>query len=116
LLSKFKKFNCQAQRSVLQRLDKAYARFFKFRKRFPSFKSKTRKIRSFETYQYGKPNKIGRRTYLKISGLSRFSFKSSMPEGVKFVILVKTAIRVKIQFIREMPDKKKENYIFNYPY
>ena len=43
---------------------------------------------------------------MKIKGIGKFRFKSEVPENIKFIRIVKTPLRVKIQLIHE-----KENNI-----
>ncbi len=117
----FEKFNVVAQRSVLERLDNAYSPYLNYLKNKkagkkvgrPKYKGPNRPVRSFETNNYKNIEKIGRRTYLTIKGLGRLSFKGSMPDGVVLkqpkttIRIVKTAIRIKIQFLCEFTSEKK---------
>ena len=99
----FSQFRCEAQRSVLVRLDHAYKRFFN-QGGFPRFKSQKRGIRSFEcdslNVQQGKKwHKI------EIKGIGRLKFKGKVSGDIKLVRIVRTALRVKIQLVCEHPDR-----------
>ncbi len=120
----FEKFNVTAQRSVLERLDNAYSPYLNYLKNKkagkkvrkvgrPKYKGPNRPVRSFETNNYKNIEKIGRRTYLTIKGVGRLSFKGSVPDGVVLkqpkttIRIVKTAIRIKVQFLCEFTSEKK---------
>ena len=104
-LDEFNQFNVTIQRTVLNRLHKAFQSFFYRIKRgenpgFPRFKGKDRQIRSFETSQFNIKQQ-GKYNVVKIKGIGKFRFKGEVPENVKFVRIVKTPLRVKIQIIHE---------------
>ena len=99
----FSQFRCDAQRSVLIRLDHAYKRFFN-KDGFPRFKSQRRGIRSFESaslnVQQGKKwHKV------QIKGIGRLKFKGKVSGDIKLVRIVRTALRIKIQLVCEHPDR-----------
>ncbi len=98
----YENHRCAIQQNLLKRLDKAYQRFFKHGG-FPRFKSYSRGIRSIEWHNpsiqtHGKYN------ILQVKGIGRLRFKGILPDDIKFVRVVKTALRVKIQLIHELPD------------
>ena len=103
----FSGYHLKSQRSILMRLDKAFLNFFRRVKNgekpgFPKFKSGRRKVRSFETDSFNiKRNK----SWLAVSvkGIGKFRFKGELQGRVKMVRIVKTARRVKIQLITELP-------------
>ena len=98
----YENHRCAIQQNLLKRLDKEYQRFFKHGG-FPRFKSYRRGIRSFEWHNpiiktHGKYN------VLQVKGVGKLRFKGMLPDDIKFVRVVKTALRVKIQLIHELPD------------
>ena len=89
----------------MNRLHKSFQSFFYRIKRgenpgFPRFKGKDRQIRSFETGQFNIKQQ-GKYNIVKIKGIGKFRFKGEVPENIKFVRIVKTPLRVKIQLIHE---------------
>lgn len=104
-LNKYKQFHLHCQRTTYNRLGKAFQNFFRRIKKgqtpgFPRFKGEDRKIRSFETdifiiKQCNKYNAVN------IKGIGKFRFKGDLPENIKFIRIVKTPIRIKIQLIHE---------------
>ena len=98
---KWGRFAVYAQRSVLQRLDRAYKRFFDAGG-FPRFKGQ-RGVRSFELTQFGKVRTNGRWSWVKVKGIGRIRFLGNPPEGdIRAVRVVRTARRVKVQFVVEI--------------
>lgn len=100
------RFPVMAQRSVLQRLDRAYGRFFDRVKAggekpgHPRFKPGDRGIRSFEVTTPVRTN--GRWSWVVVKGVGRIRFRGGPPEGgVKLVRVCRTARRVKIQLVVE---------------
>ncbi len=101
LSDEFSKVDAQAQQRTLQRLDKAYKEYMKGIRGRPRYKNSSRKIKSFETYQWSRVKKQDRRTTLSVKGAGRMSFKGRIPEGTKYIRIVRTALRVEIQFVYE---------------
>lgn len=100
------RFPVMAQRSVLQRLDRAYRRFFDRVKAggekpgHPRFKPGDRGIRSFEVTVPVRTN--GRCSWVVVKGVGRIRFRGRPPEGgVKLVRICRTARRVKVQLVVE---------------
>ncbi len=86
-------------RSVLNRLDRSFKRFFKHGG-FPRFQGRNRGIRSFATPQF-RICASGKRHAVPIKGFGRFMVKA-VPEGeIKRVRIVKTPVRVMVQFVCE---------------
>ncbi|MDE2876967.1 MAG: transposase [Gemmatimonadota bacterium] len=110
------RFPVMAQRSVLQRLDRAYRRFFERVKAggekpgHPRFKPGDRGIRSFEVTTPVRTN--GRWSWVVVKGVGRIRFRGGVPEGrVKQVRVVRTARRAKVQLVVErqievIPDRR----------
>ena len=101
----YDRFPVAAQRSVLQRLDRAFQAFFRRVKAgdkpgFPRFRSRRRAIRSFEI-----PNapvrREGRWNTVCIKGIGRLRFKGTIDGVPKLVRIVKTPRRVKVQVLVE---------------
>ncbi len=101
LLKGFNKAGVQGQQRTLKRVDKAYSDYIKGLRGSPRYKNSSRKVRSFETYTWGNVKKGERRTYLTVKGVGRISFRGSIPEGTKYIRILRTALRVEIQFIYE---------------
>ncbi len=104
----FEKFHCSSQRTCLRRLEKAFKRFFDRVEKgenpgFPRFKSRSRGIKSFETHQF-RIHKAGPWQCIRIKGIGKFRFKGELKGEVKFLRIVKTPIRIKIQLVCELPD------------
>ena len=94
-------FPVKAHRSILQRLDRAYKRFFK-QGGYPRFKSEHRGIRSFEIDAPPKIKTTGNHCAVQIKGIGRLKFKQSLPDGnIKLLRVIKTPLRVKLQFVME---------------
>lgn len=94
------RFSVLAQRSVLNRLDRSYRRFFAVGG-YPRFKSKHRGVRSFQM-RCPMVRTNGKWSWVKIKGIGRIRFRGDPPEGlVRRVRLVRTARRVKVQFVVE---------------
>ena len=96
-------FNAYALRFPLNRLHKAFQRFFEGTSRYPRFKGKRRGIRSFDVsgtqYRIRKHGKRGRGWVLLIKGLRPMRFED-LPDGeIQQVRVVKKAIRVEIHFL-----------------
>ncbi len=90
-------YRCAIQQNLLKRLEKAYRHFFT-RGGFPRFKSHHRGIRCFEWHNPA-IRKQGKFNVLLIKGVGRCRFKGELPERIRFVRVVKTARRVKVQVI-----------------
>ena len=90
-------YRCAVQQNLLKRLEKAYQHFFT-RGGFPRFKSRQRGIRSFEWHNPA-IRKQGKFNVLLIKGVGRLRFKGEVPDHIRFVRVVKTARRVKVQII-----------------
>ena len=98
----FEHYRCAVQQNLLKRLDKAYQRFFN-QGGFPRFKSYDRGIRSFEWHNPS-IRRNGKYNVLLVKGVGKIRFKGELPEHIKMVRVVKTALRVKVQIIHELPD------------
>lgn len=92
-------FNAVAMRSVLGRLDRSFKQFFRHGG-FPRFKGRNRGIRSFETSQF-RILAAGKRHAVHIKGFGRFIVREVPNNDIKLIRIVKTPIRVKVQFITE---------------
>ena len=104
----FAKYHLSSQRTVLLRQDKAFKSFLRRVRKgekpgYPRFKSSSRKVRSFESGSL-KINRAGYRYYVSIKGIGKFRFKEKVEGEVKLIRVVRTARRVKLQFIVELPD------------
>ena len=95
-------YRCAVQQNLLKRLEKAYQHFFR-RGGFPRFKSHQRGIRSCEWHNPA-IRKQGKFNVLLIKGVGRCRFRGELPDNIKFVRVVKTACRVKIQIIHKLGD------------
>ncbi len=97
----FRQFNVGPQRSVLRRLDKSFKSFFRRAKAgetpgFPRFKGRSRGIRSFDI-----PDPVIRDGSLRLKGIGRFRLPS-VPDGrIMQARVVKTPLRVVVQFAVE---------------
>ena len=105
----FNQFDVISQRTIYNRLHKAFQSFFRRCKRgekpgYPRFKGRNRQVKSFETYQF-KIKKQGKYNLLNIKGIGKFRFKGFVEDDVKMIRIVKTPRRIKVQLIGEM-DKK----------
>ena len=69
-----------AQRSILQRLDRAYKHFFR-EGGYPRFKSWRQGVHSFELDSPPKIVFSGSAYSVKIKGVGRFKFKTPLPDG-----------------------------------
>ena len=98
----YENHRCAIQQNLLKRLDKAYQGFFKHGG-FPRFKSYSRGIRSIEWHNPSMQTH-GKYNVLQVKGVGKLRFKGELPENIKFVRVVKTALRVKIQIIHEIED------------
>ncbi len=96
-----------AQRSVLKRLDLAFQGFYRRCKAgknpgYPRYRTVQRPVRSFEFY----PNKIrtngGKNHWLTLKGIGRIRFRGCPTGKIKLARLVRTARRVKLQFVVEL--------------
>ena len=97
----FSQFHLHAQRSVLRRLDKAFKSFFDRVKRgekpgFPRFKGRSRGIHSFDI-----PNPVIRDGSLWVKGVGRFRLPSIPAADIVQARVVKSALRVSVQFVVE---------------
>ena len=90
-------YRCAIQQNLLKRLEKAYQHFFT-RGGFPRFKSRHRGIRSIEWHNPA-IRKHGKFNVLLIKGVGRCRFRGELPDQIRFVRVVKTALRVKVQVI-----------------
>ncbi len=92
-------YGVQPFRSVLNGLDRSFKRFFRHGG-FPRFKGRHRGIRSFETSSF-RLFASGTRHAVQIKGFGRFIVKA-LPEGeITLVRIVKTPVRVMVQFVCE---------------
>ena len=104
----FRQFPVEAQRTPLNRLDKAFKAFFRRVKAgekpgFPRFKSKHRGVHSFDI---GNPTirRKGKRYALSVKGIGDIRF-ASLPAGqVRQARIVRSAIRTSIHLVVELPD------------
>ena len=88
----------KAQRSVLTRLDRAYARFFA-KGGFPRFKGR-RGVRSFELESFPKLRTNDRWTWTAVKGVGRIRWRGEPPDGdVKLLRVVRTPRRVEVQLV-----------------
>ena len=98
------------RRSALLRLDEAFKHFFRrvkllrnnstsgLRAGFPRFKSKNRGLRSLTTSSFTL-YRSGKRFAVSVKGLGKFKVKYAPPkEAIKFVRIVRTPLRVVVQF------------------
>ena len=109
--SDFNSFHLQSQRSILNRLHKAFQNFFRRVKNgenpgFPRFKGKHRRINSFDI-----PDPIiktvNNRRVIIIKGIGKFRFKAESLENMKSAKLIKTPRRLKLQLLidQDVPEK-----------
>ena len=102
------RYNVTSQRYVLKRLCNAFVRFYKKEGGKPRFKGLNRKIRSLETDSF----RILPNNKIKIKGLPGIKVRN-IPEGkIKLVRILKTALRVTVQFVVE---QVKEIVLSNAP-
>ncbi len=109
----FSKFHCSSQRTCLRRLDKAFKRFFDRVKKgekpgFPRFKPRSRGVKSFETDVFSIHKALSWNS-VRIKGIGKFRFKGKLKGEAKFLRIVKTPIRIKIQLVCELPDIEVED-------
>ena len=109
----FSKFHCSSQRTCLRRLDKAFKRFFDRVKKgerpgFPRFKPGSRGVKSFETDVFSIHKALSWNS-VRIKGIGKFRFKGKLKGEAKFLRIVKTPIRIKIQLVCELPDVEVED-------
>ena len=105
----FRLWPALAQRSVLKRLDTAYQRFFK-KGGYPRFKNSQRGVHSFETGYIPKIKRKTKWSCLSLRGVGKFRFRSPLPEGnIKLLRVVKTARRINLQFVMELPCQTQED-------
>ena len=105
--AEFSRYQAISQRAVLFRLDKAFKSFFAREKRgdkpgFPRFRGENRPIRSFETDSFT-VRQSGKFYSVSLKGIGKIRFKadgivSDMP---KLLRVVRTPLRVKVQFVCE---------------
>ena len=105
----FERYHLSSQRTVLTRLKKAFKSLSRRKDKgekpgFPRFKCGSRKVRSLETHQFS-INRAGYRYYINIKGIGKFYFKEKVEGVIKLIRVVKTAQRVKLQFVVELPDQ-----------
>ena len=109
----FSQYHVACQRAVLKRLDKAFRAFFARSKRgdkpgFLRFRGENRPIRSFETDKFT-TRSSGKFYSVNIKGIGKIRFKSdaTVTEMPKLLRVVRTPLRVKVQFVceREMETK-----------
>ena len=101
----FRQFHAATQRSVLRRLDKAFKRFFDRVKRgdtpgFPRFKGRNRGIHSFDI-----PDPVIGDGSLWVKGVGRFRLPSIPAADIIQARVVKSALRVSVQFVVELEDR-----------
>ena len=101
----FSRFHLHAQRSVLRRLDKAFRSFFDRVKRgekpgFPRFKGRNRGIHSFDI-----PDPVIRDGSLWVKGVGRFRLPSIPATDIVQARVIKSALRVSVQFVVELKDQ-----------
>lgn len=101
-LPEFGHFHAHSQQSILRRLDKAYRRFFKLGG-YPRFKGRIRGIGSFES-QLLRVNRNGKYNVVNVRGVGKIRFRGEMPDNVRLVRIVRTALRVVVQLIAEHTD------------
>ena len=109
----FSKFHCSSQRTCLRRLDKAFKRFFARVKKgekpgFPRFKPRSRGVKSFETDVFSIHKALSWNS-VRIKGIGKFRFKGKLKGEAKFLRIVKTPVRIKIQLVCELPDVEVED-------
>ncbi len=109
----FSKFHCSSQRTCLRRLDKAFKRFFDRVKKgekpgFPRFKARSRGVKSFETDVFSIHKALSWNS-VRIKGIGKFRFKGKLKGEAKFLRIVKTPVRIKIQLVCELPDIEVED-------
>ena len=98
----FSRYEAQPQRTALRTLDKGMKSFFRRVKNgekpgFPRYKSRNRGIRSF-----GIPQPRFHGDSIRVKGIGRFRVDSG-PEGrIKMVRIVKSALRITVQFAVEI--------------
>ena len=103
--SEFRSFHILSQRSILNRLHKAFQDFFRRVRNgdkpgFPRFKGKHRRVNSFDM---PKPviKTVNKYKTLIVKGIGKFRFKAKNLQEVKLARLVVTPRRVKIQLVTE---------------
>ncbi len=104
------RFYSSAQRSTLDRLDKAFKSFFRRLKAgekpgYPRYRTLNRPVRSFE---YGFDNARvktngGKYHWVNVKGIGRIRFRGCPTGTIKAIRVVKTVRRVKVQFVCEQP-------------
>ena len=97
--------SAHAQRSVLKRLDLAFAGFFRRLKAkqkpgYPRFRSPARRVRSFEV-PAPKIHRKGRWNTVSVKGIGRFRFSGEIDGTPKVLRIVKTPMRVMVQLVVE---------------
>ena len=103
----FRQFPVDPQRSVLFRLDRAFQAFFRRVKAgqkpgFPRFKGRNRGIRSFDI-----PAPVIRDGSLVVKGIGRFRLPSIPAGEIAGVRVVKTPLRVSVQFMIAAQDQPR---------
>ncbi|MYD76253.1 MAG: IS200/IS605 family element transposase accessory protein TnpB [Gammaproteobacteria bacterium] len=98
----FSRYAAQPQRTALRTLDKGMKSFFRRVKNgekpgFPRYKSRNRGIRSFEIPQ---PRFHG--DSIKVKGIGRFRMDSVPESRIRLVRIVKSALRITVQFVVEI--------------
>lgn len=104
----FRQFPVAPQRSALRRLDKAFKRFFDQVKRgekpgFPRFKGRNRGIRSIDV-----PDPVIRDGSPWLKGLGRFRLPHVPDARIVQARVVKSAMRVSVQFVVELEVRPSE--------
>jgi len=111
--SEFSQYHITCQRTVLKRLDGAFKSFFVRVKRgdkpgFPRFRGQNRPIRSFETDTFT-VKQSGKFYTVNIKGIGKIRFKAdeTVTDMPRLLRVVKTPLRVKVQFVcdREIEDR-----------
>ena len=98
----YEHYQCAVQQNLLKRLDRAYQRFFS-QGGFPRFKPYHRGIRSFEWHNPS-IRRHGQYNVLQVKGVGRIRFRGELPECIRMVRVVRTALRVKVQIVHELPE------------
>ena len=104
---RFRQFPVASQRSALRRLDRAFAAFFRRVKAggapgFPRFKGRNRGIRSFDI-----PSPVIRDGALHVKGIGRFKLPSLPAGEIAAARVVKTPLRVTVQFMVAVEDRPR---------
>ena len=104
---RFRQFPLHPQRSILRRLDRAFTAFFGRVKAgqkpgFPRFKGRDRGVRSFDI-----PSPVIRDGSLHVKGIGRFRLPSLPAGEIAAARVVKTPLRVAVQFMVAVADRPR---------